>query len=340
MLTAVLAGCGAMSTVWLETIQKIEGLKLVGLVDVDRDRTQQCAQRFNLHDVIVGTSLNDVLVSTKPNMVFDVAIPQVRRELVTTSFEHGCDVLTEKPMASSLEDARALVVAARANGRIHAVVQNRRYLANVRRIHRFLDSQALGKPTSIHCDFFLAPHFGGFRETMDHVLLVDMAIHTFDAARYMTNAAPESVYCVEWEPANSWYQAGSSAVALFKLQGGIIFNYRGSWCADGLKTSWESSWRIVCERGTLIWDGFEDVRAERTTATREGIFNTSQPIEIPPLQADDRVGGHLGVITDFVSAVRTRREPETAGSDNIKSLAMVFGAVESANTGKHVEIRI
>ena len=72
----------------------------------------------------------------------------------------------------------------------------------------------------------------------------------------------------------------------------------------------------------------------------EGIFNTSQPIEIPPLQADDRVGGHLGVITDFVSAVRTRREPETAGSDNIKSLAMVFAAVESANTGKLVEIRI
>ena len=193
MLTAVLAGCGAMSAVWLETIQKIEGLKLVGLVDVDRDRAQKCAERFDLRDVVVGSSLKDVLVSAKPNVVFDVAVPQVRRELVTTAFEHGCDVLTEKPMASSLEDARALVVAARAQGRIHAVVQNRRYLANVRRIRRFLDLQVLGKPTSIHCDFFLAPHFGGFREKMDHVLLVDMAIHTFDAARYMANAAPKSV---------------------------------------------------------------------------------------------------------------------------------------------------
>jgi len=340
MLTAVLAGCGAMSSVWLETIQKIEGLKLVGLVDVDRDRAQQCAERFNLPNVVVGSSLKDVLVSAKPNIVFDVAVPQVRRELVTTAFEHGCDVLTEKPMASSLEDARALVVAARAQGRIHAVVQNRRYLANVRRIRRFLDSQVLGKATSIHCDFFLAPHFGGFREKMEHVLLVDMAIHTFDAARYMANAAPESVYCLEWEPANSWYQSGSSAAALFKLVGGIVFNYRGSWCADGLKTSWESSWRIVCEHGTLIWDGFEDLRAERATAAREGIFDSPESIEIPPLQAADRIGGHLGVITDFVAAVRSRSEPETAGSDNIKSLAMVFAAVESAKAGMHVEIRI
>ena len=76
--------------------------------------------------------------------------------------------------------------------------------ANVRRIRRFLDSGAIGAPTSIHADFFVAPHFGGFREEMHHVLLLDMAIHTFDAARYMVNGEPESVYCQEWEPKNSW----------------------------------------------------------------------------------------------------------------------------------------
>ncbi len=70
------------------------------------------------------------------------------------------------------------------------MIQNRRYIANVRRIRRFLDSGAIGTPTSIHCDFFIAPHFGGFREEMGHVLLLDMAIHTFDAARFMVNGEP------------------------------------------------------------------------------------------------------------------------------------------------------
>jgi predicted dehydrogenase len=338
MLTAVLAGCGAMSTVWLEAIQKVEGLKLAGLVDIDLARAKDLAARFNLQDVVVGTSLNDVLAKAKPNMVFDVVVPQARRDLVITAFEHGCDVLTEKPMAASLEDAKAILKAAKAHGRIHAVVQNRRYLANIRRIRKFLDSGTLGKPTSIHCDFFLAPHFGGFREDMDHVLLLDMAIHTFDAARYLVNAAPKSVFCVEWEPATSWYKNGSSAAALFKLEGGIVFNYRGSWCADGVKTSWESSWRVVCEKGTLVWDGFDDLHAERATAKREGIFDLAEPVEIPPLQPEDRVGGHLGVITDFISAVRSRKPPETAGTDNIKSLAMVFGAIDSSKTGQNIII--
>lgn len=338
MLTAVLAGCGAMSTVWLEAIHKVEGLKLVGLVDIDGERAKACAAKFNLPDAVTGTSLKEVLGKTKPNIVFDVVVPQARRELVLDAFEHGCDVLTEKPLAASMDDAKAILKAAKAQGRIHAVVQNRRYLANIRRIRRFLDSNALGKPTSIHCDFFLAPHFGGFREEMDHVLLLDMAIHTFDAARYLVNATPQSVFCVEWEPTTSWYKNGSSAAALFKLEGGVVFNYRGSWCADGMKTSWESSWRIVCENGTLIWDGFDDLRAERATSKRDGIFAIPELIEIPPLQAEDRIGGHLGVITDFVEAVRSRKAPETAGHDNIKSLAMVFGAIESAKTGTLVTI--
>ena len=70
------------------------------------------------------------------------------------------------------------------------MIQNRRYLAEVRRIRRFLDSGAIGAPTSIHCDFFVPPHFGGFREEMDHVLLLDMAIHTFDAARFLVGPRP------------------------------------------------------------------------------------------------------------------------------------------------------
>ncbi len=340
MLTAVLAGCGAMSTVWLEAIQKIEGLKLVGLVDIDVARAKACAEKFHLTDVVTGTSLDAVLTATKPNIVFDVVVPQARRELVMTAFKHGCDVLTEKPMAASLEDAHAILKAAKEKGRVHAVVQNRRYLAEIRRIRRFLDSGALGKPTSIHCDFFLAPHFGGFREEMDHVLLLDMAIHTFDAARYLVNATPKSVFCVEWEPATSWYKNGSSAVALFKMEGGVVFNYRGSWCADGLKTSWESSWRIVCEQGTLVWDGFDDLRAERSTDKRDKLFDEVEPVAIAALHAEDRIDGHLGVIKDFVAAVQKRQAPETSGEDNIKSLAMVFGAIESAKTGSNVTIGI
>ncbi|RUU51125.1 Gfo/Idh/MocA family oxidoreductase, partial [Mesorhizobium sp. M2C.T.Ca.TU.002.02.1.1] len=254
------------------------------------------------------------------------------------AFAHHCHLLTEKPLADSPENARAIIAAARQAGRVHAVVQNRRYVANVRRIRRFLDSGAIGKPTSIHADFFIAPHFGGFREEMRHVLLLDMAIHTFDAARYMIAGEPASVYCQEWEPANSWYRQGSSASAVFDLGSGKVFTYAGSWCADGFRTSWEGSWRIVAERGSLLWDGHDGLKAEVVASGRDGIIDKTEAIQVPALDPADRVGGHLGIIQDFMRAIETGTEPETRGADNIKSLAMVFGAIESAESGRRVAI--
>lgn len=338
MMNVVLVGCGAMSRQWLDAARQIDGLAIVGLVDLDAERAKARAREYDLTRAVIGTSLDAVLDQTRPDAVFDVVVPAARREVAFSAFAHHCHLLTEKPLADSPENARAIVEAARQAGRVHAVVQNRRYVANVRRIRRFLDSGAIGAATSIHAEFFVAPHFGGFREEMAHVLLLDMAIHTFDAARYMVAGEPASVYCQEWEPANSWYRQGSSASAIFDLGGGKRFTYAGSWCAVGFRTSWESTWRIVAERGSLIWDGNDALKAEVVVPGRDGLFDKIEAIEVPPLDPADRIGGHLGIIQDFMRAIETGTEPETRGADNIKSLAMVFGAIESAETGRRVAI--
>ncbi|RUZ79959.1 Gfo/Idh/MocA family oxidoreductase, partial [Mesorhizobium sp. M7A.F.Ca.US.003.02.2.1] len=177
MINAVLVGCGAMSKAWLDAAQQVDGLAIVGLVDLDADRARARAQEYGLTNAVIGSNLDAVLDQIKPQAVFDVVVPAARRAVALSAFAHNCHLLTEKPLADSPENARAIVEAARRAGRIHAVVQNRRYVANVRRIRRFLDSGAIGAPTSIHADFFVAPHFGGFREEMTHVLLLDMAVH-------------------------------------------------------------------------------------------------------------------------------------------------------------------
>jgi predicted dehydrogenase len=208
----------------------------------------------------------------------------------------------------------------------------------VRRIARLLRAGAIGEVTGLYCDFFLGPHFGGFREEMRHVLLLDMAIHTFDVGRLFADGMPQTVWCREWNPKNSWYAHDASAIAVFEMGDGVVFNYRGSWCAEGLRTSWESAWRITGTHGTLLWDGEEDIRAEVATKRGPGLFSACEAVTVPPLDARDRVGGHRGIIEDFVQAIRTGQPPETAGAENIKSLAMVFGAIESAETGRVIHI--
>lgn len=341
--TAVLAGCGAMSKGWLNALTEHPLLKgrvrVVGLVDLDRATAEARAAEFSLSNVVIGTDLDAVLTQTKPDLLFDVVVPNARPALVATGLAHGCHVLTEKPMAPTLDSARKMVEQAKAAGRIHAVVQNRRYVPGIRRIRQVIESGALGQITSINCDFFVGAHFGGFREQMENVLLLDMAIHTLDAARFMAGTAPKAVYCLEINPPGSWYAHGAAANAIFEFEDDIVFNYRGSWSAEGANTSWESSWRIVGTKGTLLWDGYDKFEAHQVAGT-EGFFRELKPLDIPEMPDSAKTEGHASVIADFIAAIEAGGEPETVGSDNIKSLAMVFAAIESAKLKQRVSISV
>jgi predicted dehydrogenase len=195
----------------------------------------------------------------------------------------------------------------------------------------------MGEITSVNTDFFVAPHFGGFRDSMAHVLLLDMAIHTFDQARFIMGADPKSVYCLEFNPKGSWFEHDSSAHCIFEMTNGVVFNYRGSWCAEGFRTTWESDWRIIGTNGTLLWDGGDQPKAQIVSQTGE-LFSKHTDIKLDPLESPI-IAGHEGLIRDFVSKLEQQQPQATPSSDNIKSLAMVFAAIESAQTGLRVPVR-
>ncbi|WP_421762204.1 Gfo/Idh/MocA family protein [Devosia sp.] len=341
MKRAVLVGCGVMGARWVTALCASplqERVELVGLVDVDLALATSVRDANRLTGAIVGTALAEVLDATHPDMVFDVAVPAVRRQIVLTAFEHGCDVLTEKPMAGSMEDARDILAAARQHGRIHGVIQNRRFKQSIRRIRAFLQSGAIGEISALHCDFFVGAHFGGFRDAMEHVLLLDMAIHTLDAARFMSGKNAVAVYCQETNPKGSWYAHDAAANAIFELDDDVTFTYRGSWAAEGANTSWEAAWRIIGSKGTLLWDGEDTITASIVDGD-EGFFRPLRSVEIPQWNDDRVTKEHVSAIEDFLDAVESRGTPECVGTDNIKSLEMVFSAIESARTRQRVHLQ-
>lgn len=340
--TAVLCGCGSMSRGWLKAISDHDDLvsrvRIVGLVDLDPATARRLADECDLGDVPAFTDLDQALTELKPDCLFDIVIPAARQAVVETGLRHGCHVLSEKPMASSLDEARSLIEKASAAGRVHAVVQNRRYIAGVRRLRAFIDSGAIGELTGLHADFFIGAHFGGFREDMDNVLLLDMAIHTFDAARFMSGKVPEAVYCHETNPAGSWYRTGASAFAIFEMSDDVRFTYRGSWSAEGANTSWESGWRVTGSTGTVLWDGADAFDAHRVVSD-EGFLRDREAIVVPEAADLSETEGHASVIRAFLNAIENGTAPETRAEDNIRSLAMVMAAIESARTGQRVMIR-
>jgi predicted dehydrogenase len=334
-LKVVMAGCGGMSAAWLKTAKELEGVEMVGLVDINEEAAKRRKDEFGFAQALTDTDLKAILAKTQPDIVFDCTIPEAHVSVTLTALEHGCHVMGEKPMADSMENAHKMVAAAQKANKLYAVIQNRRYLPSARRVKHFLQSETLGKLTTVNCDFYIGAHFGGFRDRMQHVLLLDMAIHTFDAARFFTGADPVAVYCKEWNPAGSWYDHDASAIAIFEMTNGIVYTYRGSWCAEGLNTTWECDWRFIGDQGSAQWDGGEKFHAQ-VVNERGGFFSTHRDVTLPEVDTTGKVDGHTGLIREFVHCVRTGAVPETVCTDNIKSLSMVFGAIQSAETGQHI----
>lgn len=334
-MKAVLVGCGGISQVWLEGITQIEALEVVGLVDI-LEASAQKRQAEYAPGALTGTDLAAMLRSTEPDIVFDCTVPAAHYDVVMTALGAGCHVFGEKPLADTPQQASEMVAAAHASGKTYAVMQNRRYDPNIRALRDFLQSGVIGPVTTLHADFFIGAHFGGFREQMPHVLIKDMAIHTFDAARFLTHTDPLSAYCLEWNPEGSWYDLDASATAVFEMTGGLVFTYRGSWCSEGLHTPWECNWRIIGTKGTIIWDA-AGVRCE-VVDKAEGFISSHTSVTPPEPEPSTAVNWHGAAIEAFVKAVQAGETPETSCEDNLLSLQMVFAAVESAETRRVVNL--
>jgi predicted dehydrogenase len=337
-LKIVVVGCGSISNNWFNAVKGLADVSIVGVVDLVEAAAAQKKQEHHLVEARIGTDVEAMIRNGDPDIVFDCTVPRARASVVRAALKHGCHVLSEKPMATSLEEARSLVHAAEKANRFFAVMQNRRYDPRIRALRAFLDSKAIGEPTTVNGDFYIGPHFGGFRDTMPHVLLLDMAIHSFDQARLISGADPVAVYCHEWNPRGSWYERDASAIALFEMSNGIVYTYRGSWCAEGLSTSWECNWRVVGTQGSVTWDGADRFHAQAVEKD-EGWIRPMEDLNVP-VPSETKREGHTTCIHDFLACVKAGRAPETICTENIKSLAMVLAAIESAQCGQRIPIKI
>jgi predicted dehydrogenase len=330
---AVVVGAGGISGVWFPPLRE-ENVTVLAVVDLRLDAARARIEEYGL-DALASTDLADALKRTKPDFVLDLTTPEAHCEVTCAALEAGCHVIGEKPMASSMDEARRMVRTAEETGKLYMVSQSRRWDPLHETVRQALAAQTVGSVTTINCDFYLGAHFGGFRDEMDSPLLLDMAIHHFDLARFMSGADPVAVYAKEFNPEGSWYRGDVAASCIFEMTDGVIFTYRGSWCAEGLHTSWNGDWRFIGDRGTLIYEQDQHPRAQ-VLAGDTGFHRPLEDVEIPAATVDAPLF-HGGLRT-MLHYLRTAEQPQTECHDNIKSLAMVHAAIESSRRGERVPV--
>jgi myo-inositol 2-dehydrogenase/D-chiro-inositol 1-dehydrogenase len=315
-LPVVVVGAGAMGGEWIRMLAASPHAVPVGIVDLDVDLATSVAASVDLSDIAVGASVAEVAERAGAEAVINVTVPQAHRVVNEEALRAGLPVLCEKPLAPTVAEALRQVALADLTGELLMVSQSRRYFNHLAAFRDVVG--ALGPLAAVHAQFFHEDHEPGFREEMAHPLLVDMSIHHFDMLRYFSGDEPVAVRCSSWNPAWSWFAGDAAATAEFELGSGARFVYSGSRCTPGLPTSWNADWRVYAERGAASWDGDDVVRVDA-----DGIV-----VDVP-----GRSEGIEGSLGEFVSALRTGTTPQNEVRANVRSLAMVEGAIRSSERG-------
>ena len=334
-LKTVVVGAGAVSGAWFAPLLH-EQVEIAAVVDLRIDAARARIASHHLQ-AEASTDLAAALDKVRPDFVVDLTVPEAHRQVTCTALEAGCHVIGEKPMAPSMAEAREMLRTAERTGKLYMVSQSYRWEPHQEAVRRALSARVIGNITTINCDFYLGAHFAGFREEMSSPLILDMAIHHFDLARFMTRADPVAVYAKEFNPKGSWYKGDVAASCIFDMTDGIVFTYRGSWCAEGFHTSWNGDWRIIGERGALLYQQDQDPKVQ-VVAGDTG-FNrplTERAVPVPQLEAT----AQHGALREMLRFLHTGEAPQCECHDNIKSLAMCFAAIESSKQGCRVPVAI
>jgi predicted dehydrogenase len=335
----VQVGVGLWGSSWLNVVKESPDWELCALVDLDEEALAQARTACQLPAECCFATVAEAVKATQPCAALVVVPPRFHAQVTLESFDLGLHCLVEKPLTATLTEARAVIEEGKKVGRSVMVSQNYRNKRAAQTVRRLVERGAVGDIGQVYITFQKAPIFSGFRAEMDEPLIVDMAVHHFDLVRGILNLEPSEVRARSYNPAWSYFKGNASALVEFDTPAGAVISYAGSWVTRGRPTTWDGSWDIHGDRGAIEWadnrvvlrpESIYDTVWQPGTRERENILD----VDLVTLEAEERHGS----LAEFARSLDEKREPETSAGDNIRSLAMVLGAVEAAKTGRSVDL--
>lgn len=241
---------------------------------------------------------------------------------------HRLHVLTEKPLATSADEAAAIAAAVDAAGLKVAVVQNYRYETRIQLFRELLRSGDLG-PVSHLVARFAADYRRpgswdvGDAHDMPDPLLIEGAIHHLDMIRYLTGSEITSVSAMTRNPPWSSFAGPATANVLLQLADGTTALYEATLLAAGEQRRWHREYyRAECRDGSIA------LTHDTLDAYRDGARVASIPVP-----ADHPRHGHRATTGAFADWLDGGPAAGTHLADNLRSLAAVLAARDSAAAG-------
>jgi D-apiose dehydrogenase len=330
VLKGALIGCGFFAANHLNAWRDVEGAEIVALCDRDPARLAEAAARFGIARTHADAA--EMLAAEALEFVDIATTVPGHRPLVELAAGAGVHMICQKPFAGSMADARAMVAAADAAGRTLMVHENFRWQAAIRRAKA--EMAAIGRPFWGRVSFrsgFDVYAAQPYLATDARFIIQDLGIHILDVARFLFGDV--ATLAATTQRVNPRIRGEDVATMLLVHENGMTSVVDCSYASRLPRENFpETLLEIEGTDGSLRLDaGYRlCVHADGETRAVDAAPLLLPWAERPWHNIQQSV---LNIERHFVDCLRQGRQPETSGADNLKTLALVYAAYDSAAAG-------
>ncbi|MCB8944245.1 MAG: Gfo/Idh/MocA family oxidoreductase [Ardenticatenaceae bacterium] len=303
---------------YAQCLQKIGDVTLAGIYDDNAERGQKMAQTFGVPFFAEAQALLD----EKLDGVIICSENVKHRPFVELCAGQTNYILCEKPIATTVADAQAMIDVCAQRGTKLQIAYPVRFTPAMQKLKQTLDEGKLGRLYSAKCTNHGSMPGGWFvEEAMSGGgAVIDHTVHVIDLLRWFWDTEVVEVYA---EVGDSLLHPelgiDDAGMLSFKLANGIYGTLDTSWSRPPSSMIWgDVKIEIMGEKGAVLVDAY----SQNVTVSSNKVGQTK--LHGWGSNAD------LGLIQDFVGAIREGREPSITGYDGLKSMEVALMAYESA----------
>lgn len=335
-------GTGFWARFQLAAWREIEGVECIALYNRTRSKAENLAQEFGIASEHVYDDAQVLVDELKGELDFLDIITDVgtHAEFVNLAARHKIPVICQKPMAPTLEAARAMVRECQAANVPLWIHENWRWQAPMQALKGELERGQIGRPFRARIEMVSGfPVFENqpFFRDLEQFLIADLGSHLFDVARFLFGEA-QSVYC-QTQRVHADIKGEDVATAMFQHESGLTSVCAMAYAENFLEREAfpQTFVFIEGERGSIELAPDYWLRV----TTREGTHARRVP---PPRYAwadpaYDVV--HASIVpcnADILADLRGQKPAQTRGEDNLRTVELVFAAYESARAHRVVQV--
>lgn len=339
-----LIGCGRIAVNHIKAALNNE-LSIVAVCDILPKKMESLLAKYDLQNdksITRYADYKEMIKAEKPELVSIATESGIHAEIALYCIKNKINVIIEKPMAMSMEDADKIIEAAKANNvKVSACHQNRFNVA-IQELRKAIEAGRFGKLShgSIHVRwnrdhgyYDQAPWRGTWAQ--DGGALMNQCIHGIDLLRWMMGDEIEEVYGATRQQFHGYLEAEDVGMAVVKFKNGAIGTIEGT--TNVYPKNLEETLYVFGENGTVkiggtstnnidVWD-FADETADdlKKKDLKEATSNVYG-------------NGHTSLFADVIDAIEKDRQPYVDAVAGRNALEVVLSIYKSQKEGKPVKL--